>query len=67
LKTRNLLIFRNVQNAENGKIAPNWNVSGTEIFHFAIRNSGHRVTFVADRSFRTISYASIKGETGGHT
>src|SRR6266850_6706187 len=29
LKTRNLLIFRDAQNAENGEIAPNWNVSGT--------------------------------------
>ncbi len=29
LKTRNLLIFRDAKNAENGKIAPNWNVSGT--------------------------------------
>jgi hypothetical protein len=27
LKTRNLLIFRDGQNAENGEIAPNWNVS----------------------------------------
>jgi hypothetical protein len=25
LKTRNLLIFRDAQNAESGKIAPNWN------------------------------------------
>jgi hypothetical protein len=31
-KTRNLLIFRDAQNVENGKIAPNWNVSGTWIF-----------------------------------
>jgi quinol monooxygenase YgiN len=29
LKTRNLLIFRDAKNAEHGKIAPNWNVSGT--------------------------------------
>jgi hypothetical protein len=29
LKTRNLLIFRDAQNA---KIAPNWNVSGTRTF-----------------------------------
>jgi hypothetical protein len=32
LKTRNLLIFRGAKNAENGKIAPNWNVSGTRDF-----------------------------------
>jgi hypothetical protein len=32
LKTRKLLIFRNVKNAEDGKIAPNWNVSGTQDF-----------------------------------
>jgi len=29
LKTRNLLIFRDAKNAEHGKIAPSWNVSGT--------------------------------------
>ena len=34
LKTRNLLIFRNAKNAKNGKIAPNWNVSGTRDFSF---------------------------------
>src|SRR5882724_5292788 len=28
-KTRKLLIFRDAQNAENGQIPPNWNVSGT--------------------------------------
>jgi hypothetical protein len=32
LKTRNLLIFRNAQNARNGKFASNWNVSGTRFF-----------------------------------
>ncbi len=32
LKTRNLLIFQDAQNAENGKIAPNWNASGTPVF-----------------------------------
>jgi hypothetical protein len=35
LKTRNLLIFRDAKNAKNGKIAPNWNVSGTRDFSFA--------------------------------
>jgi hypothetical protein len=35
LKTRNLLIFRDAQNAKSGKIAPNWNVSGTRDFSFA--------------------------------
>src|SRR5262249_31810221 len=32
LKTRKLLFFRNAQYAENGKIALNWNVSGTRGF-----------------------------------
>ena len=31
LKTRKLLIFRDAQNAQNCKIAFNWNVSGTRI------------------------------------
>jgi hypothetical protein len=31
LKTRKLLIFRDAKNAENGKIAANWNVSGTRL------------------------------------
>ena len=35
LKTRNLLIFRDAKNAEHGKIAPNWNVSGTQGFQSA--------------------------------
>jgi hypothetical protein len=32
LKTRNLLILRDAKNAQNSKIAPNWNVSGTRKF-----------------------------------
>jgi hypothetical protein len=36
LKTRKLLIFRDAQNAESGKIALNWNVSGTRDFHLFI-------------------------------
>jgi len=32
LKTRKLLIFRDAKNAEHGKIALNWNVSGTRDF-----------------------------------
>ena len=32
LKTRKLLILRDARNAENGKIAANWNVSGTRAF-----------------------------------
>ena len=32
LKKRNLLIFRNAQNARNGRFASNWNVSGTRFF-----------------------------------
>jgi hypothetical protein len=35
LKTGNLLIFRNAKNAEHGKIAPNWNVSGTRDFQLS--------------------------------
>jgi len=38
--TGNLLIFRDAQNAENSKIAANWNVSGTRDFSFARRNPG---------------------------
>jgi hypothetical protein len=36
LKTRDLLIFRDAKNAEHGKIAPNWNVSGTRGLYFSI-------------------------------
>ena len=32
LKTRKLLISRDAKNVEHGKIAPNWNVSGTRTF-----------------------------------
>jgi hypothetical protein len=39
LKTRNLLIFRNSKNAEHGKIASNWNVSGTRIFIVTVRQN----------------------------
>jgi len=35
LKASNLLIFRDAQNAENGKIGRNWNVSGTRDFQFS--------------------------------
>jgi hypothetical protein len=35
LKTWKLLIFLDAQNAENGKIAANWNVSGTRDSSFA--------------------------------
>jgi hypothetical protein len=31
LKTGNLLISRGAKNTKNGKIAPNWNVSGTRL------------------------------------
>jgi hypothetical protein len=34
------LIFRHAKNAENSKIAANWNVSGTRDFSFARRNPG---------------------------
>jgi hypothetical protein len=33
LKTRKLLILREAKNAEHREIAPNWNVSGTRVFH----------------------------------
>jgi hypothetical protein len=36
LKTCNLLIFRGAQNARNGKIALNWNVSGTRDFFTSV-------------------------------
>jgi hypothetical protein len=58
LKTRNLLIFREAQSAENGEIVPNWNVSGTRDFSFAKRNAGYRVTFVSELSTRVSSFAS---------
>jgi hypothetical protein len=50
LKTRNLLIFRDAQNAENDKIAPNWNVSGTRDFQPAchISFSGNYVILLGD-------------------
>jgi hypothetical protein len=35
LKTRKLLTFRDAGNAEDGKIAANWNVSGTRDFQFS--------------------------------
>jgi hypothetical protein len=43
LKTSTLLIFRDGQNAENGKIAANWNVSGTRDFSFPKQNTNYRV------------------------
>src|SRR6266403_5943440 len=53
LKTRNLLIFRDAQNAENGKIAPNWNVSGTRDFQPAchISFSGNYVIPLSDLAY----------------
>lgn len=48
-KTRNLLIFRVAQNAENCKITPNWNVSGTRNFPFP---DALRITYVADHKIR---------------
>jgi hypothetical protein len=47
LKTHNLLTFRDGQNAENGKIAPNWNVSGTPDLSFAKQNANYRVVLSA--------------------
>jgi hypothetical protein len=37
LKTLNLLIFREAKNAEHGRIAANWNVSGTRNFQPAVQ------------------------------
>src|SRR6267378_4495264 len=37
LKTLNLLIFRDAKNAEHGRIAANWNVSGTRDFQPAVQ------------------------------
>jgi len=53
LKTRNLLIFRDAQNVENGKIAPNWNVSGTRDFQPAchISFSGNYVILLSDLAY----------------
>jgi len=56
LKTRNLLILPVAQNAENGEIALNWNVSGTRDFSFAKRNLGYSVAFfpgIGDYTSRT--------------
>jgi hypothetical protein len=58
IEARNVLIFRDAQNAENGEIAPNWNVSGTRDFSFAKRNAGYRVTFVSELSTRISPFAS---------
>jgi len=38
LKTRNLLIFRDAQNAGIGKIATSWNESGTRDFFTSVAN-----------------------------
>ena len=35
-ETRKLLIFRHAKNAEDGKIAVNWNVSGTRDFFTSV-------------------------------
>src|SRR6266481_5838782 len=37
IEARNLLFFGDAKNAEHGKIAPNGNVSGTRLFHWARR------------------------------
>src|SRR6266705_3552887 len=52
-KIRNLLIFRDAQNVENGKIAPNWNVSGTRDFQPAchISFSGNYVILLSDLAY----------------
>jgi hypothetical protein len=62
LKTRNLLIFRDAKNAKNGKIAPNWNVSGTRDFSFAEQNS-RLLRFIC---FRVAYHLEISSEAESH-
>jgi hypothetical protein len=62
LKIRKELISRDTKNAENGKIAANWNVSGTRDFSFAKRNCGYRVAFVSDNTS-----TNVTGENGNCT
>ena len=49
LKTRKLLFFRDGQNAENGKIAVNWNVSGTRGIRLSERFSVEELISRASR------------------
>ena len=58
LKTQNLLILRDAQNAENGQIAPNWNVSGTRDFSLAKRNTESLRRVVSELLTRISSFAS---------
>jgi hypothetical protein len=61
LKTLNLLIFRDAKTAEHGRIAANWNVSGTRDFQPAVQiceeftsplsTSYPRVTFACRPNF----------------
>jgi hypothetical protein len=57
LKTRKLLILRDAKNAENGKIAANWNVSGTLTFQPARR-------FREEDSFSGHYYVSLLSDLG---
>src|ERR1700722_2289476 len=40
-RTCKLLIFQDAKNAQNGRIAPNWNVSGTRTFTFCLHKLRH--------------------------
>ncbi|SRR6266851_818939 len=52
LKTRKLLIFRPAKNAEHGKIAPNWNASGTRLWIDAGRKPSRRAYRYPASKFR---------------
>jgi hypothetical protein len=59
----NSLIFRDAKNAEYGKIAPNWNVSGTRDFSFCQTKFGllRQVCLrVADNSSRIVGSTEVK-------
>jgi hypothetical protein len=56
LKIRNLLIFQDAQNVENGKIAPNWNVSGTRNF----RRLANLVASQGDDPVRFGGYCAVR-------
>jgi hypothetical protein len=60
LKTRKLsLIFRHAKNAEHGKIAPNWNVSGTRTFQAAAQFRGEDLPSPATASSLPSDFGSL--------
>jgi hypothetical protein len=54
LKTRNLLILRDVKNARIAEIAPNWNVSGTRVFGYQAKFRFAALLFVVAEGLPTI-------------